>query len=136
MSYTDQATLVERFDQVELLAIADRDGDQVVDTGLIDDAIVRANAEIDSYLRAHYTLPLAEPVDPLLGDLAADIVRYKLQDDNPLDSVKARYEAAHQTLRRIANGQQHLKVEIPRSTLSVAIESPGRLFTHDSLAGF
>ena len=136
MSYTDQATLVERFDEVELLATADRDGDQVVDAALIYDAIVRADAEINSYLRARYTLPLAEPVDPLLGDLAADIVRYKLQDDNPLDSVKERYEAAHQTLRRIANGQQHLKVEIPRSTLSVAIESPGRLFTRDSLAGF
>ena len=136
MSYTDQAVLVERFDEVELLAIADRDGDQVVDTSLVDDAISRAGAEIDSYLRARYTLPLAEPVDPLLGDLAADIVRYKLQDDNPLDSVKERYEAAHQTLRRIANGQQHLAVPTVTSTLSVATESPGRLFTHETLAGF
>ena len=136
MSYTDQATLVERFAEVELLATADRDGDQVIDSTLVDQAIAAAGNLIDAYLRARYTLPLAEPVDPLLGDLAADIARYKLQDDNPLDEVTTRYERAEQTLRRIANGQMHLQVPTATSTLSVTTESPGRLFTHDTLADF
>lgn len=136
MSYIDQAALVETFDQVELQAIADRDGDQVVDASLVSRAIEQAGSLIDSYLRARYTLPLAEPFDPLLTGLAGEIARYHLMDDNPLDSVKDRYKAAEETLRRIANGQQHLSVATLNSTLSVATESPGRLFTHDTLAGF
>jgi hypothetical protein len=41
-----------------------------------------------------------------------------------------------ETLRRIANGQMHLQVVTLSSTLSVATDSPGRLFTHETLAGF
>jgi len=136
VSYTDQATLIERFDEVELLASADRDGDDQVDTSLIAQAIVDADAEIDVHLRRVYTLPLPDPVDPLLGRLAADIARYLLQDDKPLDEARTRYQAALETLRRIAAGQ--LALDVPTSTpgLSVATDNPGRLFTHDSLASF
>ena len=136
MSYTDQATLIERFDEVELLATADRDGDDIVDSRLIDQVITRADAVIDAHLRRVHTLPLAEPVDPLIGGLAEDIARYLLQDDNPLDEVKARHARALETLRRIAAGQ--LALDVPTSTpgLTVVSETPGRLFTHDTLAGF
>ena len=136
MSYVDAPGLLERFDEIELLASADRDGDQVVDSSLVEQAINDAGAEIDAYLRARYTLPLPDPVDPLIGRLAADIARYLLQDDNPLDEAVERYRRAVETLRRIANGQMHLQVVTLSSTLSVATASPGRLFTHETLAGF
>jgi phage gp36-like protein len=136
VSYVDAPGLLERFDEIELLASADRDGDQVVDSSLVEQAINDAGAEIDAYLRARYTLPLPDPVDPLIGRLAADIARYLLQDDNPLDEAVERYRRAVETLRRIANGQMHLQVVTLRSTLSVATDSPGRLFTHETLAGF
>jgi phage gp36-like protein len=136
VSYVDAPGLLERFDEIELLASADRDGDQVVDSSLVEQAINDAGAEIDAYLRARYTLPLPDPVDPLIGRLAADIARYLLQDDNPLDEAVERYRRAVETLRRIANGQMHLQVVTLRSTLSLATDSPGRLFTHETLAGF
>ncbi len=94
MSYVDAPGLLERFDEIELLASADRDGDQVVDSSLVEQAINDAGAEIDAYLRARYTLPLPDPVDPLIGRLAADIARYLLQDDNPLDEAVERYRRA------------------------------------------
>ena len=48
MPYTDQAALIERFGLAELLAIADRDGDDAVDAGVVSQAIADADAEIDA----------------------------------------------------------------------------------------
>jgi len=137
MPYTDQAALIERFGLAELLAIADRDGDDAVDAGVVSQAIADADAEIDAYLGARFTVPLADPVPPLVGRLAADLARYRLQDDNPLDEVAARYRRAVDTLRELANGSAQLPLAGAGSgELAIATAAPGRRFTRDSLAAF
>ena len=142
MSYCDQAALTARFGEAEILAIADRDQDDVIDSALITQAIDDASNQIDSYLAARYALPMAAPVPGLVERLCADIARYRLYDDNPLDEVVERYKAALATLKDLAAG----KALLPGVTLAdsgsgafnyaASRDDLDRIFTRDTLAGF
>ena len=137
MSYTTQADLEARFGTPELIATADRDGDGLIDAAVVVQAILDADAEIDSYLGGRYTVPLAPPVPVLVQRLAADLARYRLQDDNPLDEVRERYARALATLRDLADGRATLQLaDAPRAGFAVEISAPARQFTHDTLAGY
>ena len=139
MPYTSQADLEARYGAAELLAIADRDGDGLADAAVVAQAIADADAEIDSYLGGRYAVPLAEPAPLLVQRLAADMARYRLQDDNPLDEVRDRYARSLAALRDLADGHASLPLAAAQGEavgFQVATAAPGRRFTRDSLEGF
>ena len=95
MAYITPADLAVHYAALEIQQLADRDSDNVADPGVVQSAIDRAAAEIDSYLAQCYPLPL----QPAAGALAIDawvlkmleewngrIARYLLWDDTRRNS--------------------------------------------------
>ncbi|EGJ49045.1 gp436 family protein [Desulfocurvibacter africanus] len=118
MSYASQQDIVDRHGEEELLLLADRDGDGVVDPDVILQAQADADAEIDAYLAARYQLPLPT-VPTVLKRLAVDILVYRLASDagTGTDERRLRYEDAVALLRRISKGEVSLGLtEAPTST--------------------
>lgn len=107
MAYIDQAGLIARFGEDELIALTDRDGTGLVDAQVIDQAIQDASDFIDGYLAGRVELPMAM-VPPILKRIAADIARYFLYDEAPTEIVTQRFEDARAYLRDIQSGKVRL----------------------------
>lgn len=138
MPYCTQQDLQSRFGDAELLRIADRDRDGEIDADVVSVALDDASNEIDAYVGSRYSVPMS-PVPDLLKRLCADIARYRLYDERPLEEVENRYKQAVATLRDIANGRASLKdSSAPSSTSGVEVikTDADRIFTMDSLRGF
>lgn len=138
MAYCDQQGLADRFGEAELLSVADRDDDGIIDADIVAGALTDAQDEIDAYLATRYETPVPDPVPGLLVRLCADIARYRLYDDNPLDEVRERYDRAVTALRDIANGKARLPVSTPTATFDVVAERGelDRTFTRETLVDF
>lgn len=119
MPYCTQQNLVDRFGENELLDLADRDVDGIVDAEVIAGAIADADAEIDGYIAQRYPLPLAD-VPPMLVRRACDITRFFLYSKHPTETVKTAYDEALRWLRDVNAG----RVLLIRDTGAVA-ESAG-----------
>lgn len=141
MAYAVQADLEERFGEKELLKLTDR---SEPNTGEIDAAVVAralsdAEAEINGYLAARYTLPLAS-TPAVLTRLTCDIARYYLYDDWASESVRARYEDAARLLKLIAEGKVKLGTEPAAEPQAEAqgaqFTGSTRTFSRDTLEGF
>ena len=65
MPYATQADMIERFGEREVIALADRDMNGVIDAAVVSSAIALAGHEIEGYLSGRFTLPLST-VPPLL----------------------------------------------------------------------
>lgn len=103
MSYTTQADLEARFGASEILQLADRDGNGVIDAGVISLTLADTDAEIDGYLSGRYSLPLS-PVPANLARIACDIARYRLWKDMASEEVRQRYADAVRYLEKLASG--------------------------------
>lgn len=134
MGYCTQVDMVNRFGAEELIQLTDRTNAGVIDTTVLDAAIADASAEMDGYLGGRYTLPLIT-VPVVLSRLCADMVRYYLYDDVPLDQVRQRYEDAIAFLRRVASGQVTLGLATDGKAATPSdgaeMQSGGRVFSRD-----
>lgn len=111
-AYTTQDELLVRFGPDELLAIADRDLDGVVDAAVVTAAIAAAANTIDSYIGTRYALPLAT-VPGAIAKVAQDLARYELYTVEPLKIVTDRRDAAIAWLKDIAAGRAALDMPAP-----------------------
>lgn len=138
MPYTTRPLLEERFGLDELIQRTDKFQPYTgaVVEAVLDRAIADADAEIDGFVGARYSLPLPEPVPPVLVPIACDIARYRLYDDAVPDVVRQRYEDAVSRLKDIAAGRLTLGIE-PASTTpasaGVRFRSRDRVFSDDLL---
>lgn len=107
MGYCTGQDLIDRYGEEELLQLADRDGDGVADTAVLDQVIADASAEIDGYLAVRYALPLAE-VPSVLVRIACEIARYHLYEDHATETVQDRYANAVKFLKAAARGEVQL----------------------------
>ena len=110
MTYATQQDLIDRFGETELVQLSNRAGGATVDATVVDRALADADAEIDSYLAARYTLPLS-PVPEVVARLAADMARFYLFDDRATEQVSKRYDNAVKLLRSIASGAASIGVD-------------------------
>jgi len=138
MTYATQADLVDRFGETELAQRTNRVDGLTIDTAVLGRALADADAEIDGYLAARYTLPLASaPV--VLTRLAADIARYRLYDDGTPEAVRQRYEDAVSLLKRLSSGDVQLagmaSVAVAGVDTAYHAFAP-RQITDDSVRGF
>lgn len=138
MPYTTRPLLEERFGLDELIQRTDKFQPYtgVVVDAVLSRAIADADAEIDGFVGARYSLPLPEPVPAVLVPIACDIARYRLYDDAVPDVVRQRYEDAVSRLKDIAAGRLTLGIE-PASTTpasaGVRFRSRDRVFSDDLL---
>lgn len=103
MSYARIDDMVARFGEREIAQLTNRDGLDVVDADVLDEALADANAEVQGYLATRYRVP-PDPVPRLLVRVACDVARYRLYDDGATDEVRRRYEDAVRLLKSVADG--------------------------------
>ncbi len=141
MSYATRQEMIDRFGEDELIQLTDRANPPagVIDNNVLDAALADADAEIDGYLQARYSLPLAS-VPLSIKRLARDIARYYLYDDGVPAVVAERYKEATRTLERISSGVVQLGLDAsgdttqPSTTPETVSGTP--VFTEQSLADY
>lgn len=138
MIYATLQNMIDKYSNESVLLVADRDDNGVIDTDIVDKALIAASAEIDGYVAAKYELPL--PVLPeLLNGLCIDIAMYQLSADADMstDEKRLRYDDAVKLLVRISQGKVSLGIPTPpaSSNGAVIITSAERRFTRKSMKG-
>jgi len=139
--YCSQSDLEKRLPPQVVRALTDDDGDGLADTAVIDAAVTDADALIDTYLRARYTVPL-NPVPDAVRSISAAVAIYFLftrhHEVVPTEHQK-RYDAAVRLLDQLARGEMALDAgqgdassHLPQSTR----EPEDRTFDDDSLGSF
>ncbi|WP_226781839.1 gp436 family protein [Oceaniglobus trochenteri] len=138
MPYATLTDLTERAGEREILQIADRDGDDVADADVIAAALEDADHEIDGYIGAKYTLPLAS-TPKLLVTWAVSIARYRLHSDGAPEHVEADYKFAIAALKDVARGLIAIPDASgaePATTGEHFSSSPAQVFTDQALRGW
>lgn len=103
MAYTTEAKLTERFGEDELKQVAP-DGSGGIASAKVTAAISAADAEINSYLVARWTVPLT-PTPLPVEEAAALIARYRLHDDRATERIRQDYEDTRAWLKDAAAGR-------------------------------
>lgn len=141
MTYATQQDLIDRYGEEELIQLTDRtDPPQgAIDATVVSRALEDADHEIDGYLAARYTLPLASTPQVLVR-IACDIARYRLYDDRATEAVTQRYKDSVRFLEAVSRGQVTLGLDAaqqaPASSGGPQYSAPERIFSGDSLADY
>ena len=110
MAYISNTDIQERLGAQTYVQLADDDGDAVADVGVVNEARLGAEGEVNSYLARRYRLPIDLAAHPELADLLAtitlDLVEFRLHTRRPpvSDAVLQKQHRALQWLQRIADG--------------------------------
>ena len=110
MAYISNADIEERLGTQTYVQLTDDDGDAVADVGVVDEARLGAEGEVNSYLARRYRVPIDLAVNPELADLLAtitlDLVEFRLHTRRPpvSDAVLQKQRHAVQWLQRIVDG--------------------------------
>jgi phage gp36-like protein len=110
MAYCTQADIQSSgISSATLIQLTDDNADGVADVAVIAEAIAQADAEIDAYLGARYTIPVT-PVPALLRSLSVAVSGWKLYGHRGLDNERRRkdYDDAIATCKRLAKGEMIL----------------------------
>lgn len=105
MAYCAQTDLDKVLAPATFVQLADDDSDGIPDAAVVTEAIAQADAEIDGYLGARYTIPVS-PVPALLRQLSTAISVWRLYGHRRLANERARqdYDDAIKKLEAIAKG--------------------------------
>lgn len=124
--YCDQAAFSARFssgEKDELLPGTDgRD---------YASAAADADALIDAYLAARYSVPLAAPVPPIIIGIAADLTRYGLYEDAPPKEVAKRRKLAIGLLELLRDGEMLIPGATLADSAAIAVSAREQIFTED-----
>lgn len=141
MPYAQQQHLIDRFGLVELVQLTNPTDPAAttVSGQRVADAIADIDAIIDAKLAARYALPLAS-VPLVLRNIACDLVRARLYEDNITDRVAERERAAMKLLDQISSGAVSLGLDAAAQptapTGGPAFVASSRVFTARSLSDF
>ena len=130
--------------ETDLVQLTDDEGAGTVHPGRVDEAIAQADADIDSYLSAKYTVPLS-PASAVVKKLSVDIAVYNLYSrrlEKIPETRSERYKNAVRMLEGIAKGT----IAIGAATAPTAAGDAGgpeatkpatdRIFTKTTLEGY
>lgn len=147
MAYITNADIQERLGNAAYVQLTDDDGNGSADVGVVDEARLGAEGELNSYLARRYVVPIDLTVHAELADVLAtftlDLAEYRLRSRRPpvgTDAVN-NHARAIAWLKSVANGA----IDLPsiatiatstlRGTTGVAKGRPRRL-TDDEMASF
>jgi len=140
--YSVYADLINAHDEQFLIQLSDDNADGVADTLVIDQAIAKADAEINARVSKRYTVPM-NPVPGLATSLSATLAvgfLYSRRGMNKPDSVKEDVAAAIKLLDRIGEGKatwgDASEPVADNNTVDVRITSQTRVFSRNSMKGF
>lgn len=115
MAYITDADIEERLGSATFVQLADDDGDGNADAGVVAEARLGAEGEVDSYLARRFAVPIDLNVHPelanLLKSVTLDLAAYRLRLRRPPvgDAAVRRYQDSVNWLRGVAEGS----VELP-----------------------
>jgi phage gp36-like protein len=147
MGYLTNSDIEERLGSATLVQLADDDGNGIADVGIVDEARLGAEGEVNSYLARRYPTPVDLVAYPeltaVLASITLDLAEYRLRCRRPpvSDDARRRHDEAVDWLTRIADG----RVVLPSLTALPASQSAGmvaagsgeeRLLTRSELADF
>lgn len=107
MNYATAEDFVLRVGEVQAMELTDRDLQGEVNEQVLDIALSDSSSQIDGYLSARYTLPLAT-VPQNLVRLCCDLARYRLASMSQVaitDEIIARYKLSLKELEDISAGK-------------------------------
>lgn len=120
--YLTLSELKSYMDEAEIARLSDKDFTEVINEVRVNDAIVQASADIDSYLRGSYTLPLPSvPVE--LKSITARLTEYYLyvfNNSNVSEAVQKNYEYSLSALKEFAKGIRTLNIQDSGAVVSPA----------------
>ena len=129
MAYVTNADIQERLGSNAYVQLTDDDGDGVADVGVVDEARLGAEGEVNSYLARRFQVPIdlsahADLAD-LLATIALDLVEYRLRARRPpvSDDARRRHAQAIDWLRRVADG----RIDLPSATSVASNTARGTL---------
>lgn len=133
MRYATRADLEARFGAEEIANLLDDGPDRTVQ------ALADAASEIDGALVERYALPLpAEAAYPSLRDIACDLARERLYDDEEIEAVMRGAKRARSRLERIRTGSERLydaDFNLIPALVKAARGGPDPVFTPAALEG-
>ncbi len=147
MAYITNADIQERLGADAYVQLTDDDGNGQADVGVVDEARLGAEGEVNSYLARRYGVPIDLTAHPDLADVLAsftlDLVECRLRARRPpvpKDALNMR-AAAITWLTRVADGS----LELPSTTQVASNTTRGtlgatsgetRLLNRDELSGY
>ncbi|MDH2918492.1 MAG: DUF1320 domain-containing protein [Sideroxydans sp.] len=141
MRYATLTDMLAQFGDREVIAIADRNRDGVVDQAMLDAALDRASTKMDSYLAARYSLPLLS-VPGVLVEVCCDLTRYNLcgAEVTETDVVRLRFKDAIKTLEQLRDGKLDVGLTVAGLTTadlpSVQVVGGARTFNNAALRDY
>ena len=141
MAYCTQSDLLKRISETKLIQLTDDEDAGIIDTDVIAQAIIDADAEIDGYCGKRYTVPFTT-VPAIILKFSVDIAIYNLygrRKGAPTDR-QDRYDNAIKFLTNVSKGFISLGEDDPDSTPAATntpdITQNDRIFTRDKMNGF
>lgn len=107
MNYATAEDFVLRVGEVQAIELTDRDLTGHINSDLLDLVLSDSSSQIDGYLAARYTLPLAT-VPQNLVRLCCDLARFRLASMSQVaitDEIIARYKLSLKELEDISAGK-------------------------------
>ena len=118
MPYSTRADVESKLSRARLVELTDDENDESQVDARIDEAIVRADTKIDSYLRGRYEVPLILTVQgeqDMIRDISTELTiweLYKRRGDFLIsESTKERYRDAMKDLENIQKGKISFTVD-------------------------
>ena len=145
MGYITNSDIEERLGTAAYIQLADDDGNGTADVGVVDEARLGAEGEVNSYLGRRYAVPISLTTHPDLAEVLAsftlDLAEYRLRLRRPPvpDDARRRRDQAIEWLTRVAEG----RIELPSAVGVAASTARGtiaattgekRLLTRNELA--
>ncbi|MDT8382999.1 MAG: phage protein Gp36 family protein [Gammaproteobacteria bacterium] len=134
MPYCTEQDMIDRYGDVEMVQLTDRDNLGVIDSTVLMVAIENASALMDGYIGSRYALPLST-VPRVLELYCADLARYFLYDDRATKAVERGYNSAMDFLKQVSSGRTRLGLSDtgakPKASDGATMQSGGRTFGRD-----
>jgi len=113
MAYCTESELFKAVPEDNIIQLTDDENTGNINSDRVTEAILKADAIIDSYLRAQYTVPLTT-VPELINNISVDLAVYFLykrrRETEIDDGIRLRYTDAIALLKDINSGK--LKLDI------------------------
>ncbi|OOF50272.1 hypothetical protein BKK54_06390 [Rodentibacter genomosp. 1] len=130
MNYASVTDFVLRVGEVQTIELTDRDLEGTVNESVLNIALSDSASQIDGYLAARYTLPLAS-VPQNLVRLCCDLARYRLASMSGVaitDEIIERYKLSLKELQDISAGK--VSLGLPLADEGADSQDNGVIFTN------
>lgn len=141
MAYSTLADMTATTPEQAVINLTDDSGVGVVDQDKVSAAIADADAEIDSYCAARYTVPF-DPVPAVVRKCSVDIAVYNIYSryaEKVPETREARYKNAIKLLENIAKGVVTIGETVappPVSSGGGKVSAPGRIFSAEKMESY